>query len=337
MQYKCQACNAVFDEMKVKCPACRAIARITLVKEVGLTPSSTAPVIEHQKPVQMTSQALRPPSPRFTFAPSSPPTSTLPGSAISSSASSSSSSFGITGPTFAPTPTSITLDDKDNSASPPSKLNAGRGLASKVIEKFGATGLWFRSIQITKADYLTKYSKSFDTSNKDVAGAWADCWSFAHHDIVQSYFQVAPKDGTEGKRAAALIVDWTMTSNHYVDFSLKDASSNKRFQGGATTKPSECEAAMKTMLQELRGKKIDNCEVRSCEFNNVALVGLVWGPIKHPTGISEADGDWPSSKHVFTDFLQTLQHAGIATGGLPVFVYQNSESVQTLEYIDFVG
>lgn len=208
--------------------------------------------------------------------------------------------------------------------------------AYNVIKTFGTTGLWIRTIQITKADYLTKYGKTFDANETSVVGAYADCWSFAHSSIAQSYFQVAPKEGMEGKRAAALIVDWTQTTEHYVAYSLKDASSNKQFVQGTTTKPSQCRTAMAEMLKELGGTKIDTSEVQSCEFNKASLVGLLWGPIKMPTALSEAGAEWHTARQAFATFVGKLQRAGMATAGLPVFVYQNGSASQTLEYIDFV-
>jgi hypothetical protein len=122
-----------------------------------------------------------------------------------------------------------------------------------------------------------------------------------------------------------------------VDYSLKDAFSNKRFVQGTTTKPSDCDKAMAVMLEELAGTKIDNSEVRSCEFKKEALVGLIWGPVEVPTPLTEGGSDWASTRDdLFIPFLRKLQGARIATKGLPIFMYVNGGSKQTLEYIDFI-
>lgn len=113
---------------------------------------------------------------------------------------------------------------------------------------------------------------------------------------------------TEGKRAVALMVDWTKTSDRYVEYALKDMSSNKRFGDKDVVKPKDTEKDMLAMRGALRNQKsVEHNEVRTCQVRKEALVGLIWSPILHPTALSDGGATWEDSKNKFQQFAKTLQ------------------------------
>jgi hypothetical protein len=134
-----------------------------------------------------------------------------------------------------------------------------------------------------------------------------------------------------------VIVDWTLTNNHYVDYALKDASSNKQFQPKTTTNPSACVGDMGKIRAELSGKMSDNNEARSCQVAKSAIVGLLWGPAAPNKFVQSATtAEWAKSKKVFGGMVRTLQAGGIGADGLPIFCYDNGPASQKLECIDFI-
>lgn len=215
------------------------------------------------------------------------------------------------------------------------RSSAGRTAAAEILKVFSDSGLWLRSVQFKNCQCVTEPDIQLDATTGSVKGLFADSWTYAHPSIAQYLFQLHP---TEGKRAVALVVDWTKTSDRYVEYALKDMSSNKKFGDKDLVKPAAQTARdMARMRTELAGQKsIDHNEVRTCQIRKDGLVGLIWSPILHPTPLSDGGVTWDESKPRFEKFVQALQSAGAATKGLPIFTYEVAGGM-TLTYIDFIA
>lgn len=207
--------------------------------------------------------------------------------------------------------------------------------SAAVLQVFGKSGLWLRSVQFKNCQCLTEPDIKFDANTRSVKGLFADSWTYAHPSIAQYLFQLHP---TEGKRAVALIVDWTQTADRYVEYALKDMSSNKKFGDKDVAKsPDQTVLDMQLMRGALAGlTSIEHNEVRTCQIQKQALVGLIWSPILKPTALSDGKETWEESKPAFQSFLRTLQAAGVAPSGLPIFTYEVAGGM-TLTFLDFVA
>ena len=208
--------------------------------------------------------------------------------------------------------------------------------SAAVLQVFEQSGLWLRSVQFKNCQCLTEPDIKFDATTRSVKGLFADSWTYAHPSIAQYLFQLHP---TEGKRAVALMVDWTQTADRYVEYALKDMSSNKRFADKDVAKsPEQTALDMQAMRGALAGQKsIEHNEVRTCQIQKQALVGLIWSPILKPTVLSDGRETWEESKPRFESFLRKLRAAGVAPNGLPIFTYEVSGSGMTLTFLDFVA
>ncbi len=218
------------------------------------------------------------------------------------------------------------------------RSDTGRAVASAVQKAFEEHGLWLRSVQFKNCQCVTEPNiPPLDEKTRSVKGLYADSWTYAHPSIAQYLFQMHP---TEGKRAVALIVDWKKTAERFVEYALKDMSSNKRF-GDKDVAKTEDETArdMEKMRRELANKKaIEHNEVRTCQIHKEALVGLIWSPILNPTALSDGGMRWEEqTKPKFINFVKKLQTAGAAKDGLPIFSYEVSAAGMTLTYIDFIA
>jgi hypothetical protein len=215
------------------------------------------------------------------------------------------------------------------------RSSAGTAAAAEIDKVFTEKGLWLRSVQFKNCQCITDPDIPFNTSTRSVSGLYADSWTYAHPTIAQYLFQLHP---TEGKRAVALIVDWTKTADRYVEYSFKDMSSNKRFGERDFAKPpDQTDKDMTRMRAELAGlKSVEHNEVRTCQVNKEALVGLIWSPILRPTGLSDGAATWDESRAKFVTFVAALKRAGAAEHGLPVFMYEVAGGM-TLTYLDFIA
>ena len=207
--------------------------------------------------------------------------------------------------------------------------------SAAVLDVFERSGVWMRAVQFKNCQCVTAPDIRFDASTRSVSGLFADSWTYAHPSIGQHLFQMHP---TEGKRAVALIVDWTQTDDRYVSYSVTDASSNKTFLPKEVAQPPEQTARdMAAMRRELAGRNsVDHNEVRTCQIQKRALIGLIWNPILRPTPLSDGGATWEDSKAKFQAFMRTLQAAGVAPNGLPVFTYEVSGGM-TLTFLDFLA
>ena len=207
--------------------------------------------------------------------------------------------------------------------------------AQNIQKTFSDHGLWLRSVQMKNCQCLTEADITLDETTRSVKGLFADSWTYAHPSIGQYLFQLHP---TEGKRAVALMVDWTKTSDRYVEYALKDMSSNKRFGDKDVVKPpADTTKDMVALRNALGGQKsVEYNEVRTCQIHKKALVGLIWSPILHPTALSDGGATWEASKKKFQQFVKTLQAVGAGSNGLPVFTYEVSGGM-TLTYLDFLA
>lgn len=214
------------------------------------------------------------------------------------------------------------------------RSSVGLRQAGEIQKTFLDHGLWLRSVQMKNCQCLTNPDIPLDEKTRSVKGLFADSWTYAHPSIGQYLFQMHP---TEGKRAVALMVDWTKTIDRYVEYALKDMSSNKRFADKDVVKPDATKQDMLAMRQALANQKsVEHNEVRTCQVRKEALVGLIWSPILHPTAFSDGTATWEDSKEKFQKFVQTLQAAGAGTKGLPVFTYEVSGGM-ILTYLDFLA
>ncbi len=176
-----------------------------------------------------------------------------------------------------------------------------------------------------------------------VAGLYADSWTLAHQQVPQHFFQMHPEDG---KRAIALMVDWTKTADRYVEYSLKDMSSNKKFADGKKRKRlEETRKDMADMLAEIKvikkelkkGQMIEHNEVRTVQIDKSALVGLLWNPILKPTGLSEGRKNWNDTKLDVQKFVVGLKKSGVRVDPfLPIFSYKVESDEMELEHIGHI-
>jgi hypothetical protein len=222
-------------------------------------------------------------------------------------------------------------------ASPPVHIrsDAGRPRSEEILKAFKEDGLWLRSVQFKNCQCLTEPDIKLDPKTRSVAGLFCDAWTYAHPTISQYLFQLHP---TEGKRAVALIVDWTKTADRYVDYAVTDRASNKTFESNAVAKmPEETRRDMETMRKTLSSVSVvGHNEVRTCQIRKDALVGLIWSPILLPTPLSDGGVTWDDTKSKFEKFVLQLKSKGVAKQGLPIFTYEVSSGM-TLTYIDFIG
>lgn len=215
------------------------------------------------------------------------------------------------------------------------RSDAGRTRADELRKTFESDGLWLRSVQFKNCQCLTEPNITLDPQTRSVGGLFCDAWTYAHPTIPQYLFQLHP---TEGKRAVALIVDWTKTDDRYVDYTITDRSSNKTFESKAVAKlPEETRTDMAAMRRQLAGlSTVSHNEVRTCQVRKEALVGLIWSPILLPTGLSDGGVTWEDTKARFQVFIRDLQSKGVATQGLPIFTYEVGAAM-VLTYIDFIA
>ena len=208
-----------------------------------------------------------------------------------------------------------------------------------VLSAFGKHGLWVRSIQMKNCQCLTNPGVELP-DDMSVGGLYADSWTLAHPQVPQYFFQMHPEDG---KRAVALIVDWKKTADRYVEYSLRDMSSNKTFADGRKRKkPGETHIDMTNMLAELTeelqsGRKIEHNEVRTVQIDKSALVGLLWNPILNPTALSDGGVTWDETKPKFQKFAEDLLKRKVPLARvLPIFSYQVEGKGMTLRYEDHI-
>jgi len=206
---------------------------------------------------------------------------------------------------------------------------------NEVLTAFGKGGLWIRSIQMKNCQCLTDPEIKL-ADDMSVGGMYADSWTLAHPQVPQYFFQMHPEDG---KRAIGLIVDWTKTADRYVEYSLRDMSSNKTFADGTKRKTAgETHIRMTNMLAELRqelqsGGQIEHNEVRSVQIDKTALVGLLWNPILKPTPLSDGGKTWDETKPKFQRFADGLLRRNVPLARfLPVFSYEAGGKGMTLRY-----
>ncbi|WP_414439809.1 hypothetical protein [Burkholderia sp. 22PA0106] len=205
----------------------------------------------------------------------------------------------------------------------------------EIQRTFEEHGLWIRTVQMKNCQCLTDATISFNQRTRLVGNLDGDSWTYVHPTIPQYLYQFAPDNG---KRAVALIVDWTKTKDRFVEYSLIDMSSNKRFPPNTLAKtPDETERDMRKMRAELAGKThIEHNEVRACQIRKDALVGLVWNPVTNGTSLSEGRATWEASKPAFENFIKKLQKHQVAASGLPIFMYSVSGGM-ALHYLDFIS
>jgi hypothetical protein len=223
------------------------------------------------------------------------------------------------------------------------RSNAGEhnGSAKAVREKFeGKDGLWIRSIQF-KDRVFEKEDFKFDKT-QSVAGQRAYSWTYAHQSIPQHFFKMDPE---YGQRAVALIVDWRKTADRYVKSASKDICSNGTFGPDVVAKePRVTKEHMDNMKNQLHrmakpnGLLNEHNELLTCQIKKKALVGLLWNPIQnpHPSQSPEGGKEWEDSKAKFVELVKTLNVAGAAMNGLPIFAYDLVGSQMVLDYIDFI-
>lgn len=224
------------------------------------------------------------------------------------------------------------------------RSEAGRAKAVEILKTFAASGLLVRSVQMQHVECVTSADIAFDPDTGVVAaGTWLDGYTYAHPTIVQNFFQLQPNGGNptgvEGKRAMALLIDWTKTSDRYFDYSLKDMSANKQALHGAKTRGAkQCEVDLAEVRKALGdGKTHDNNEIRFIQIRKAALVGLIWCPIPIPTALSDGRATWDEeSKGKFRAMIVKFKAAGAAAEGLPIFTY-GLGACMTLEYLDFLA
>lgn len=165
-------------------------------------------------------------------------------------------------------------------------------------------------------------------------GMFCDSWTYAHPSISQDFFQMG---GDNGRRAVALMVDWTKTKDRYVQHFLEDASSNKTFVN-EFAKPDKCEGAMRSLRDELGGRAVMHNEVRAAQIRREALIGLLWSPVRGSVFVTaEGEETWEQTKPKFQKFVNEIQKAGAAQGGLPIFVYERSATGMRLDFLDFIA
>ena len=227
-----------------------------------------------------------------------------------------------------------------------SGTSASDAARAKVVhEAFEQRGLWIRSIQMSHTECITADPIKLK-ADMSVGGDFADSWSFAAPELPQYFFQMEPE---EGKRLVALIVDWALTADRFVECSTVDKSSNKTFGPQDKRRTfGETKEAMgkfrKTLRPSAPGKLIGHNEIRSVQIDRSALVGLLWNPILRPTALSEGKGKawttWQDSRQRFQEFVNDIAKRGAGKNGLPVFRYEvNAANAppMVLEYLDFIS
>jgi len=337
MPFRCDTkdCGWVSPVMTVRCRGkCKRAGTMRMVAEgdlkAAVEPASSAshPV----KPVApVTAQPHQPASPH-----PAPPKASLPSRTITGTVppAKSGSPELVIKPVLSKTPQKPPVSVV---ASPPVHVrsDAGRPRSEEILKAFKEDGLWLRSVQFKNCQCLTEPDITLDPKTRSVAGLFCDAWTYAHPTISQYLFQLHP---TEGKRAVALIVDWTKTADRYVDYAVTDRASNKTFEANAVARlPEETQRDMATMRKTLSGiSVVGHNEVRTCQIRKDALVGLIWSPILLPTALSDGGVTWEDTKSKFEKFVLQLQSKGVAKKGLPIFTYEVSSGM-TLSYIDFIG
>lgn len=183
MAFKCKACGHVQASMSVKCPKCNKIGQMQVAAETVVAPSP-APNLSVPLPAHFSSltSSLTGSSKSIPSSPVLPRSATPPPSPVQSPVLSS----GVQSANLA-------------RAFPGDK---------EIQAKFAKEGLWVRSVQIKNCQCITEPVIAFNAATRDVSGLYCDAWTFAHATISQKFFQLDP---LEGKRALALIVDWTKT------------------------------------------------------------------------------------------------------------------------------
>ncbi|MCW7541062.1 hypothetical protein OOT46_24905 [Aquabacterium sp. A7-Y] len=216
------------------------------------------------------------------------------------------------------------------------RSSAGGAAVAEILKTYEKHGLWLRSVQIKNCQCVTEPDTAPQASTRSVAGMYADSWTYAHPRIAQYLFQLHP---TEGKRAVGLIVDWTQTADRYVEYALKDMSSNKKFgDKDVAQTPDKTAIDMAEILRQLAGQpNVEHNEVRSCQIRKEALVGLIWSPILRPTPLSDGGVTWQDSKDKFEKLVRALKAAGAAQNGLPVFTYEVTGGGMVLSPLDFIA
>jgi hypothetical protein len=314
--YKCNNnnCGRTYTVYKIKCPNCQGVGTLRFDEEEPMHPSSVAPIVQANQPINMTLRGFRREEP------------------LSNNNNNNNNNSNID------TRKLDIGDMKGNMNHTSGGVNHFTSNISNaendVINIHADKGLWCRSIQLKHPECLT--AKDIEFNPKDLDRQFCDCWSFAHSDIPQEFFQLAQKDKS-GARCIALLVDWRKTTDRYVEYSLQDASSNKTFLKGTSVKPDQCAEHMGKMLENLRGKKTVTCnEVRTCQIKKDALVGLLWGPVVGNSLEPEGKAEWGETRSAIVKLVQTLKDNNIALQGLPIFCYSNSETTQSLDYMDYI-
>jgi hypothetical protein len=332
--FKCLNCGAEYESLKVKCSSCKITGRIAYFDDPSAEKGashSPPPLMSISKPVYALSKGKSveetpPLGPRLSATtkevlPSSPPR-VMQRPLIESSASIKSNS-----------PQNIVL----------MRSEAGRTKATEVLKTFTTHGLLVRSVQLKHCECILSPNIEFDSETRDVPmGTWIDGYTYAHPSIAQIFFQLSPSGSSatgEGKRAMALVIDWTKTEDRYFDYSTGDMSANKQALSGAKTKElGQCARDMGILRRELGdGRNHGHNEVRFIQIHKESLVGLIWCPIALPTPLSDGRETWDEvSKGLFARQVEKFKTAGTALDGLPIFTYEVNAGM-TLEYLDFIS
>ena len=219
---------------------------------------------------------------------------------------------------------------------PPATANATAALSKdEVLKIFETRGLWVRSIMHTGFLYCLN-APPIDPVTLNIAkatGKWQggeeifmDAWSLVHPEIKMVLFQMGKETGT---RNVALLVDWALTADRFLDFSGKDKSSNKKVSGkDVLHTPGECKQELTAQIavaQKKGGGGVgDHNEVNTIQINEDALVALIFCATKDCAAWN------PHGKALMTEFVKKTKDSkprAPKRANYPVFTYDDGKLV----------
>ncbi|HEY6880758.1 MAG TPA: hypothetical protein VI299_22195, partial [Polyangiales bacterium] len=141
-------------------------------------------------------------------------------------------------------------------------------VARALLTRFASHGLLVKSVQANCPEKHTSTNPPERAPGADVTGMQRFCWSLIHPTTPQPLFQMSPASATEnlGLRCLAIVLDWTLTWDRFVDASVADATSGSTFAAGeklATSLESVTETLKNFLPKAAKAAANQNNEVRT--------------------------------------------------------------------------